>query len=123
MFSIESLKSKLNQVKPILYKTATHGIQGYVFGCMVGIFTNEKNTNLSFAKNMHNNGIKFAKVGMVYAGTESILESVRDKRCIWNSVASGIVAGSIVNKENKVLSGIAFGTYSGFTDYYSQKDE
>ncbi|KAM0687101.1 Mitochondrial import inner membrane translocase subunit tim22 [Conglomerata obtusa] len=120
-----SLKAKLQTLKPCVIKTVTHGVQGYMFGCMVGIFSNTKNQTKAtdFLKNMHSNGVTFAKVGVVYAGTECILESVRDKRCVWNSVASGIVAGSVVGKGNVMLSGISFGAYSGLTDYYSMKDE
>ncbi|KAM0677364.1 Mitochondrial import inner membrane translocase subunit tim22 [Binucleata daphniae] len=124
-FSSENLKEKFAALKPCLMKTVTHGLQGYVFGSMVGIFTEGKrNENtIDFVKKIHENGVTFAKVGAVYAGTESILETIRNEKCVWNSVTSGVVAGILVGKGNKMLSGIGFGIYSGLTDYYSAKEE
>lgn len=93
-----------------LTKVLTHGAQGYLFGSMVGLLSKNKLCEA------HVSGMRFAKVGMVYAGSEAVLEQIDDG--MWTKVASGVVAGSCVNG---LRGGLAFGAYSGIVEMFNNK--
>lgn len=117
----QKIEQSYNKIKPDLIKTINSGMQGYIFGCMVGIFSKESKDIRSFAKNVNDSGILFAKVGMVYAGTECILERVRNKKCMVNGIIAGSITGSLLTKKSKVMSGVGFGLYSGMVEYYNKE--
>lgn len=114
------IKTKLEEYKPIIAKTVAHTAQGYLFGCMVGVFAHKKD----IYKSMHSTGMTFAKVGLVYSSTESILEKVQGKNR-YNNIAAGAITGIIVNGKRGVrdgfLSGACFGLYSGINDVYGKE--
>lgn len=104
-------KNIYDKLRQPLTRVITHGAQGYLFGSMVGLLTKDKLCKV------HSSGIKFAKVGMVYAGSEAVLEQFHSG--IWTRVASGVIAGSMVNG---VKGGIGFGLYSGVVEMYNKED-
>ncbi|EJW01883.1 hypothetical protein EDEG_03642 [Edhazardia aedis USNM 41457] len=117
------LKSKFTQLKPALVKTVSTGAQGYVFGSMVGLFTQENDSSfIDTLKHVNKTGLTFAKVGVIYSTTETVLEQVRKEKCVWNSVVAGTITGAIVGskKGNTRSCAIGFGLYSGLAELNKQ---
>lgn len=107
---MDSYKNILTRIRQPLARVLTHGAQGYLFGSMVGLLTCPR------LRRVHESGVRFAKVGMVYAGTEALLEPFG--KGVWTKVASGAVAGAAVNG---VGGGVGFGLYSGMVEFYDKQ--
>ncbi|CAD25556.1 similarity to TRANSLOCASE TIM22/17 [Encephalitozoon cuniculi GB-M1] len=114
------LREKIEKIKPHLLKTASDTLQGYVFGCMIGVFSSSEKPSL---RHVHESGKSFAKVSMIYSTTESALQLYGSKNAPLNSLISGAVAGGLgVNDRSKksILTGAAsFGLYTGMSNIFS----
>lgn len=112
------LKEKIikgyESLKPKLVKTITNTAQGYLFGCMVGLFTTKTKPTLS---DIHSSGKNFAKLCGVYTATESVMEIIREKEDPYNGILSGVVTGTLCVKGGpssaNLIGGSALGIYSG----------
>lgn len=117
-------QEKIEKLKPHLFKTATNTIQGYIFGCMVGVFS--PSTKPTF-RSMHESGKSFAKISAIYSATESALEIYWQRDSPFNNFVSGAVAGGlgINDKSGKsVLIGVtSFGLYSGLSTLFSARGQ
>jgi hypothetical protein len=113
------LKKKYEQLKPHITKALTNAAQGYVFGCMVGVFCPSHTPSL---KSIHSSGKSFAKVSAIYSVAESAIESYSGRKDYLNSFISGAVAGGLgVNDRSRrsiLLGAGSFGFYSGINSYF-----
>jgi hypothetical protein len=115
-------KKKYEQLKPHIIKTLTNATQGYVFGCMVGVFCPFHRPSL---RSMHESGKSFARVSAIYSMAESAIESYSGRRDHLSSFISGAVAGGLgVNDKSRrsvLLGAGSFGLYSGVSSYFSSR--
>lgn len=100
--------------KPKIYKTVSDTVQGYLFGCMIGIFTNKKDPRF---RSIHNSGKDMAQVCGVYSISESVLDTINNKEKN-NKLFAGMVTGILCSKDkflshNTILGGIGLGLYKG----------
>ncbi|EQB60795.1 translocase tim22 17-like protein [Vairimorpha apis BRL 01] len=100
--------------KPKIYKTVSDTLQGYLFGCMMGIFTNKNDLRL---KSIHNTGKDMAQVCAIYSVSESVLDTMNkdDKN---NKLLAGMATGIICSKDkfishNTLLGGVSLSLYKG----------
>lgn len=108
---------KAGEARPIIVKCVGGAIQGYAFGCVVGLFTDKKKPNMStIALDAHNVGRKFAMVGMIYSATEIVLEKYQGRRPI-NGVISSTISGVISQRKSGIKSMVT--TAAAFTLYNS----
>ncbi|KAK6089963.1 hypothetical protein P3W45_001009 [Vairimorpha bombi] len=89
------IKSRISSLKPKLIKGISNTIQGYVFGCMMGLFTGTESPSFG---SVHRSGKDVAKICAVYSATETVLETVRDKDDHYNGLISGAVTGALCSK-------------------------
>ncbi|RVD90703.1 translocase Tim22/17-like protein [Tubulinosema ratisbonensis] len=102
-------------IKPIIKKALISSAQGYLFGCVVGSFTQKKDPSFkSILLDAHKTGITFAKVGCIYGLTEGYLNSIKVKPI--NSVYSSALAG-LISQSNKGKSAAL--TASGVFAFYN----
>ncbi|TFK23166.1 mitochondrial import inner membrane translocase subunit TIM22 [Coprinopsis marcescibilis] len=77
-------------------------------------------------KGMWTSGRGFAKVGALYAGIECVVESYRAKNDIYNSVASGFLAGGFLARNSgpkaAVGGGLAFAAFSAAIDTFLRRE-
>ncbi|AFM98547.1 hypothetical protein KMI_13g18930 [Encephalitozoon hellem] len=120
--NMKCIREKIEKVKPHFLKVASDAIQGYAFGCMVGVLSSSGKPTL---RNIHESGKSFAKVSTIYSVTESGLQIYGLKDTPLNSFISGAVAGGLgVSDRSKrtVLAGAAsFGLYTGMSSAFSTK--
>lgn len=96
----EVRKKTENALRPIATKAVIGALQGYVFGCVVGLFTQHRGPRISaIVHEMHGTGKKFAVVGGVYSGTEAFLERYQGKRALNSAIASA-VSGTIAQRQS-----------------------
>ncbi|KCZ78401.1 hypothetical protein H311_00567 [Anncaliia algerae PRA109] len=101
--------------KPIIKKAVVCGVQGYLFGCVIGSFTQKKNATFNtIFIDAHKTGVTFAKVGCIYGLTEGYLN--RNKIKPINSVYSSAVAGLLAQRCKGTKAAI---TASGVFAIYS----
>lgn len=116
-------REKIEQLKPHVFKTASDTLQGYVFGCMVGVFSPSRKPTL---RNIHEYGKSFAKVSAVYSTTESVLEAYGPKDRALSSLISGAVAGGVGVHDRSgrsiLLGAGMFGMYSGLSSLLSPRE-
>jgi import inner membrane translocase subunit TIM22 len=71
-------------------------------------------------KGMWSTGKGFGKVGALFAGIECVIESYRAKNDIYNSVASGFLAGGVLARNSGPKAafggGLAFAAFSAAID-------
>lgn len=108
------IKSKISSLKPKLIKGISNTIQGYVFGCMIGLFTGTESPSF---RSVHRSGKDIAKVCAVYSVTETVLETVRNKDDFYNGLMSGAVTGALCSKGpylggSTILGSASLGIYS-----------
>ncbi|WUR03127.1 mitochondrial import inner membrane translocase subunit TIM22 (TIM22) [Vairimorpha necatrix] len=109
------LKDKVKLIKPKILKTVSSTLQGYLFGCMIGMFTGSDKPTI---RSIHNSGQNVAKVCLVYSATEIALETVREKNDFYTKLTSGAITGGICSKgklvsKNTVFGALGLGMYSG----------
>lgn len=108
---------KAGKARPVIAKCVGGAMQGYAFGCIVGLFTDKKKPSMStIALDAHNVGKKFAMVGVIYSATEMALEKCQGKRPI-NGVISSTISGALAQRKSGVRSMVA--TAAAFTLYNS----
>ncbi|GLB37734.1 putative mitochondrial import inner membrane translocase subunit tim22 [Lyophyllum shimeji] len=87
-----------------------------------GLKTHQKAREVlkDMGRGMWTSGKGFGKVGALFAGIECVIESYRAKNDIYNSVASGFVAGGILARNSgpkaAVGGGFAFAAFSAAID-------
>ncbi|AFN83268.1 translocase Tim22/17-like protein [Encephalitozoon romaleae SJ-2008] len=122
--NMKSIREKIEKVKPHFLKVASDTLQGYAFGCMVGVFSSSKKPTLS---SIHESGKSFAKISLVYSTTESSLQLYGSENAPLNSFISGVVAGGLgVNDKSKrtIFAGAAsFGLYTGMSSAFSVRGQ
>lgn len=107
------------KLMPLAKKLVEDAAKGYVFGSVFGIFTGGRR---SVIDNMHNTGKTFAKMSVAYSAAEFALETIRDKKDMYNSVVAGGVAGAFANTNNKLLGAAIFGSYAGLSEYLQEEE-
>lgn len=114
----DNLKSQflpaVKQIQPIVAKVAIDTTRGYLFGSIFGVFSKSKR---SVIDSMHQNGKNFAKMSAIYSVSEITLEKIRGKTDTYSSVYSGMLAGAVGSKDNKIIGSAVFGAYSGLSHY------
>ncbi|TEB38466.1 mitochondrial import inner membrane translocase subunit TIM22 [Coprinellus micaceus] len=77
-------------------------------------------------RGMWTSGKGFGKVGALYAGIECVIESYRAKNDIYNSVASGFLAGGVLARnagpKAVVGGGLAFAAFSAAIDAFMRRE-
>ncbi|KAK7472451.1 Mitochondrial import inner membrane translocase subunit tim22 [Stygiomarasmius scandens] len=77
-------------------------------------------------RGMWSSGKGFGKVGALFAGIECIIESYRAKNDIYNSVASGFLAGGILARNSGPKAafggGMAFAAFSAAIDMFLRRE-
>ncbi|KAF8729456.1 hypothetical protein AX14_006075 [Amanita brunnescens Koide BX004] len=77
-------------------------------------------------KGMWSTGKGFGKVGALFAGIECVIESYRAKNDIYNSVASGFLAGAILARNSGPKAafggGLAFAAFSSAIDLFLRRE-
>lgn len=118
------LLQKIEKLKPHVLKTASDTLQGYVFGCMVGVFSPSSRPCL---RSMHESGKSFARVSMIYSATESVMQAYGSRDTPLNSLVSGAVAGGLGvrcrSKEAVLIGAASFGLYSGLSSVLSVREQ
>ncbi|KAF9763272.1 Mitochondrial import inner membrane translocase subunit TIM22 [Nosema granulosis] len=118
----EKFLKGLEKIKPKLVKTLTNTAQGYLFGCMVGLFTAKDKPTLA---DVHSSGKDFARLCGVYTATESMIEVLREKEDPYNGIMSGVITGTFCVKGGlsgtSLLGGSALGIYSGLNLLIDEK--
>lgn len=78
-------------------------------------------------KGMWSTGKGFGKVGALFAGIECVIESYRAKNDIYNSVASGFLAGGVLARNSGPKAafggGLAFAAFSAAIDMFFLRRE
>ncbi|KAF8070740.1 Tim17/Tim22/Tim23/Pmp24 family-domain-containing protein [Lyophyllum atratum] len=78
-------------------------------------------------RGMWSSGKGFGKVGALFAGIECVIESYRAKNDIYNSVASGFVAGGVLARNSgpkaALGGGLAFAAFSAAIDLLFMRRE
>jgi len=78
-------------------------------------------------KGMWKSGKGFGKVGALFAGIECVIESYRAKNDIYNSAASGFLAGGILARNSgpkaAIGGGLAFAAFSSAIDIFFLRRE
>ncbi|ADM11782.1 translocase Tim22/17-like protein [Encephalitozoon intestinalis ATCC 50506] len=122
--NMKCIREKIEKAKPHFVKAASDTLQGYIFGCMVGVFSSSERPSF---KNIHESGKSFAKISMVYSTTESALQLYGSENAPLNSLISGMVAGGLgVRDKSKksILTGAAsFGLYTGMSSVFPTKGQ
>ncbi|KAG6850848.1 hypothetical protein H0H93_007466 [Arthromyces matolae] len=77
-------------------------------------------------RGMWSSGKGFGKVGALFAGIECVIESYRAKNDIYNSVASGFLAGGILARNSGPKAafggGLAFAAFSTAIDLFMRRE-
>lgn len=108
---------KAGKARPVIAKCVGGAVQGYAFGCVIGLFTEKKKPSMStIALDAHNVGKKFAMVGAIYSATEMALEKYQGKRPI-NGVISSTISGALSQRKSGIKSMVT--TAAAFTLYNS----
>ncbi|KAF5322093.1 hypothetical protein D9619_001979 [Psilocybe cf. subviscida] len=87
-----------------------------------GMNTTQKASQIfkEMGRGMWTSGKSFGKIGALFAGIECVIESYRAKNDVYNSVASGFVAGGILARNSGpkavVSGGLAFAAFSAAID-------
>jgi len=87
-----------------------------------GLNTTQKASQIfkEMGKGMMSTGKSFAKVAALFSGIECVIEGYRAKNDIYNSVASGFLAGGILAKNSGPKAafggGVAFAVFSAAID-------
>lgn len=123
--SFFGLKKGAGKIKPVVFRGLNGAVQGYVFGCVVGLFTRKQNVGImTIMKDVHKSGTKFGTVGGIYSTTEAILDELQGKRAI-NSVLASVVSGSLSQrgsgKKSMVTTATVFTMYNGAYQLYGFK--
>ncbi|KAG6859507.1 Mitochondrial import inner membrane translocase subunit tim22, partial [Termitomyces sp. T159_Od127] len=77
-------------------------------------------------RGMWSSGKGFGKVGALFAGIECVIESYRAKNDVYNSVASGFLAGGILARSSGPKAafggGLAFAAFSTAIDLFMRRE-
>lgn len=108
------------QISPVLKNIAMNGAKSYIFGSFVGLINSEASFNNTLS-DMHRSGLKFMSLGMIYTGSESLIETVREKKCVFNLIGASAIAGGIVlgrqSLQKGLMGAVGFGLYTGLNHY------
>ncbi|KIY72212.1 Tim17-domain-containing protein [Cylindrobasidium torrendii FP15055 ss-10] len=78
------------------------------------------------ARGVYSQGKMFAKMGALYSAIECCIEGYRAKNDIYNSAASGFIAGGILSHsagpKGAFYGGLAFAGFSSAIDLYLRKE-
>ncbi|TFK44915.1 Tim17/Tim22/Tim23/Pmp24 family-domain-containing protein [Crucibulum laeve] len=94
----------------------------------VGMNTTQKAGQVfrEMGKGMWSSGKGFGKVGALFAGIECVVEGYRAKNDIYNSVASGFLAGGILARSSGPKAafggGMAFAAFSAAIDLFLRRE-
>jgi hypothetical protein len=115
-----NIKKTLNAAKPYLERFVGDTARGYVFGCVMGVFTHSRKSTL---ESMHSTGKNFAAMSAAYSATEISMEAIRKKKDVLNSVVAGAAAGAVGSRKGPATGSLVFGVYSGISAYLQKTDK
>ncbi|ELA47950.1 hypothetical protein VCUG_00533 [Vavraia culicis subsp. floridensis] len=119
-------KSFTSRINPIIRNVVTNGAKGYVFGTLVGLLNSRKPVKCTLT-DMHSSGKRFMMLGMIYTGSEALIETVRDKKCPLNVLGASAVAGGLVMSRDglgkSLLGAVGFSVYTGLNEFYYTRDD
>lgn len=107
-------KTFFARINPIFKDIALNGAKGYVFGSFVGLINSRKELGQTI-KDMHRSGTRFMALGMLYTGSESLIENIREKKDSYNALGASAMAGGILLGKQGIKKAI-FGAF-GFSVY------
>lgn len=116
---------KAEKVRPAIVRCVGGAVQGYAFGCVIGLFTQKREPKVStIVLDAHSVGKKFAMVGAIYSATEVVLEKYQGRRPI-NGVISSAFSGALAQRKSGIASMVttaaAFTLYNGAYQAYDLK--
>lgn len=100
---------KINRLKPKIIKGVSNTLQGYIFGCMMGLFTGNKEPSI---RSVHQSGKDVAKICAIYSTAETVIEAIRKNDDFYTRALSGILTGSLCTKDKFLSTSNLFGTFS-----------
>lgn len=116
----ETLTTFSQRISPVLKSIVINSAKGYVFGSFVGLINSRASLDSTFS-DMHRSGLKFMSLGLIYTGSESLIETYREKKCISNLIGASAIAGGIVlgrqSLKKGMMGAIGFGLYTGLNNY------
>ncbi|ELQ74914.1 putative Mitochondrial inner membrane translocase complex, subunit Tim17/22 protein [Trachipleistophora hominis] len=119
-------KSFSSRINPIIRNVVANGAKGYVFGTLVGLLNSRKSIKCTLS-DMHSSGKRFMMLGMIYTGSEALIETVRGKRDPLNVLGASAIAGGLVMSRNglgkSVLGAVGFSVYTGLNEFYYTRDD
>lgn len=115
----------MSRINPIMRDIVTNGAKGYMFGSLIGLLNSRRPIRHTFSE-MHLSGRRFMMLGMVYTGSEAVLETVRDKKDALNTFGASAIAGGLVMSKSglgkSMLGAIGFSMYTGLSELYSTRN-
>lgn len=116
----------VSKINPTIRNVMSNGAKGYVFGTLVGLLNPREETSCTI-KEMHSSGKRFMMLGMIYTGSEALLETCRDRRDALNVLGASAIAGGLVMSraglKKSILGAVGFSVYTGLNEFYYSKDE
>ncbi|KRH91787.1 putative Mitochondrial inner membrane translocase complex, subunit Tim17/22 protein [Pseudoloma neurophilia] len=108
------------RINPVLKNMAINGAKGYVFGSFVGLINSRESVDETIS-DIHRSGLKFMSLGMVYTGAESIIETIREKKCVYNSIGASAIAGGVIlgrqSLKKGIMGAVGFSLYTGLNNF------
>eukprot|EP01134_Creolimax_fragrantissima_P007663 CFRG7663T1 len=119
------------------FRMAISTVGGYGFGAILGLIggsmepidPDKKQTTRMVLKDMgtrsHAMGKNLAMVGVIFAGSECVIESYRAKSDHWNGIASGCTTGGVLGfragPQAAVMGCAGFAAFSAAIDYFMNR--
>ena len=123
-----------NVMESCAFKSGMSFVVGGALGAFMGLFSSSiaphqaaremtaKETLIDMKNTIVSHGKNFAIIGMMFAGTECIIESYRGKTDLRNQIYSGLVTGGALGAragpKAAVLGGAGFAAFSVAIDYF-----
>ena len=118
--SEKNFKKAVNSARPYLERLVGDTARGYVFGCVIGMFTPSRKSTI---ESMHSAGKNFAMMSATYSVTEMSMEAIRKKSDVLNSAVAGATAGAVGSTKGPVSGSLIFGAYSGLSTYLQKLND
>ena len=123
-----------NAIEGCVFKSAASFVVGGVFGGFMGLFSssispqhthvqmNTRETLMDMRKTISGSAKNFAIFGLMFAGTECLIESYRAKSDIKNAIYAGFITGGLIGLRagpmSAVYAGCGFAAFSVAIEHF-----